>query len=412
MTTTDDLKLVASIQVGPSATYAVVSVRASSSMTSPSNQTRSSYEEIRWDLECLAEIASPTSITQLNQTIKSDLAKIGQVVTLTELGTARVMPAQGVGGSLHGYPRVELTDIPDKSFGQFQAFNLTAITRVPIADGSGIVEHTTETETITNTDGTIETSVRGEIRLANGDDASAWINTNIFTPVRSAADAAGNGVITRVSITDDTSMAKYAYTVKPGVSGSPGVTQANVDDRTVADVTGRRVRTISGSATGTGASTFATAQRVAEDSNLKLLREDGPSLPSIPDGRVNFSYQYVAGVTNAAFPGIFITRFNETIDEAGGGAQINTASFFSQGPTLRTGVIAPTVYTQRTEIEFIGPFANHGLTPQLATDNISGRPRQSRKAQGELKTVVMSWAYIFPAPLASYPNPRTINGLI
>jgi hypothetical protein len=412
MTITSDLQTVSKIKVGTSATYAVVAIRTTTSIIQPVNQTRASYQELRWDLECLAEIAAPTSIAALNETLAAELAKVGQAVTLTEHSTDRIMPAQGLGGSLTGYPQTAITDIPDKSFAQFQAFTLTAITRIPIADGSGIIEHTTETETITNRDGTIETSVRGEIRLEDGTDASAWVTTNILAPVRAGADAAGNGVVSRISVTDDTAHAKYSYGIKAGAVGSAGVTEASVEDRTVKEISGRRVRTISGYAKGTGASTFATSQRIAESGNLKLLREDGPSTPSIPDGRVNFNYQYVAGITDAGFPGIFITAFTETISKSGGGQSIDTASYFAGNPSLRRGVSLPYVYTQSTVIEFIGgSFDSHGLGPLLATDNMTGEPRERRSASGSLKTVAMDWTYVFDSPLDPKPNPRVINGL-
>lgn len=411
MTITGDLKLVSKVKVGTSTEYAVTTVSTSSRVIGAANQTRESYEEIRWDLECLADASSPIDITAFNETLRSELVKIGQAVTLTELGTSRILPAQGIGGSLTGYPRVEISDIPDKSYGQYQAFNLTAITQVPIVDLDGIVEHTTETETVTNTDGTIETSVRGEIRLGDGVDASAWVNTNILAPTRAAADIAGNAVQSRVTVTDDVSHAKYSYSVKPSATGTPGVTDASVEDRTVKDVTGRRIRTISGFATGPNATVYATTQRVAEAANLKLLREDGPSLPSIPDGRVNFNYQYVAGVVSGAFPGIFITRFKETIRQVGGGNQINTSSFFTQDPALRLGIKLPVQYTQTSEIEFIGSFPSHGLSPLLAEDNISGLPRERRSGDGSLKTVSIEWNYIFDAPIDPFPTPTIINGL-
>lgn len=411
MTTTSDLKLVSKIKVGTSAEYAVVSIRSSSKMVAAANQTRHSYQELRWDLECLAEIGSPTSITGLNETLKAELAKIGELVTLTEVGASRTLPAQGVGGSLTGFPTVEIVDIPAKSFAQYQAFTLTAMTRIPIVDGDGIVEHTTENETTTLSDGKVETSVRGEVRLADDQDAAAWVNTTLIGPARVTATAAGNALQSRVTVTDDSSHAKYSYSTKPGVSGEAGIIQASVEDRTVKDISGRRVRTVSGSATGVNAATFATAQRVAPAANLKIIREDGPSLPNVPDGRVSFNYQYVAGITVAVFPGIFVTRFKETIAQSGGGLQINASSYFGTDPTLRTGLKAPVVYNQRSEIEFIGDFDDHGIDPLLSTDNLIGEPRETRTASGSLKTVTKDYTYLFPTAIDPFPTPRSVDGL-
>ncbi|MGV6813833.1 MAG: hypothetical protein ACWA5W_02350 [Phycisphaerales bacterium] len=411
MTITSDLQTVSKVKVGSSATYAVIAIHASTSIIQPANQTRASYTEIRWELECLAEIAAPTSIATLNDTLAAELAKVGEAVTLTEHSTDRIMPAQGLNGSLTGYPQTTITDIPNKSFAQFQAFTLSAITRIPIADANGLIEHTTETETITNNDGSIETSVRGQVRLVDGTDASAWVTTNIISPVRTAADAAGNGVVSRISVTDDTAHAAYSYSVKPGAVGSASVTEANVEDRTVKDISGRRVRTISGYAKGSGAAAFAASQRIAEGANLKIIREDGPSLPAVPDGRVNFNYQYVAGVTDAAFPGIFITAFKETISKSGGGRSIDASSYFTGDPSLRLGLNLPVIYTQSTQIEFIGPIGSHGLGPILSTNNISGEPRERRSSDGQINTVAMDWRYVFDSPLNPMPSPRSINGL-
>lgn len=410
MTITTDLKAISKVKVGTSADYAVVRISINTKRVGPETQTRESYEEIKWDLECLAEITLPTSITALNETLRSELAKIGLAVTLTELGTSRNLPASGAGGSMIGYPRTEITDIPDRSFAQFQAFSFSAISRIPFVDGEGIIEHTTQTDTSTSSTGIVETSVSGKLRMEQGNDATTYINTNIIGPARTAAETLGKGLLSRISVTDDTTAASYSYTVKSSETGVDGVTEANVEDRTTKDITGRRVRTISGYAKGANASTFATSQRVAEAANLKLLREDGPSLPSVPDGRVNFSYQYVAGVIDAAYPFVFTTRFTEQLNGGGGGSEILPSIWFGANPALRLGRKLPFTYTQSTEIEFIGDFANVTLNPVLAADNIIGTPRISKRSDGKLNTLRYEWTYIYSTTVA-LPDPRTVIGV-
>lgn len=408
---TDLLKPISKLTVGGSEEYPVTAIRVSTKRVGPATQTSASYEEIKWDLECLAEINNPTSITQLNETLRNDLVKIGDVVVLTELGTSRSLPASGAGGSMVGYPIVEISDIPNKSFAQYQAFNLSAITRIPFVDVDGIIEHTTETETSITANGDIETSVRGTIRMEQGNAADAWVTTNILTVARASADAAGNTFTQRIKVTDDTSVADYSYTIKPGSVATAGVYEASVDDRTVSDLSGRRVRTISGYATGPNASVFATSQRAGEQANLKIIREDGPSLPSVPDGRVNFSYQYVAGVTDGQFPNVFITRFQESLDQSGGGNEINSSAFLTEDPSVRLGRKLPVSYAQSTEIEFIGSFSAVNLTPLLESDNIVGKPRIRKRSDGKLKTISMSWVYLFPDVIDAVPDPRTVIGL-
>lgn len=411
MTRTALLTPISKIKVGSSDEYPVTKVTTTHRMVGLDDTNTDSYEEITWQLECGAEVSAPTSITALNETLRSALAKRGELVTLTELGTARTLPASGAGGSMIGYPRVEITGIPEGSFGEHQMFTMRATTRIPIVDGNDIWEHSQTTETTTNIDGTQVTTVTGTLRMDQGNTASSYVQTNIIGPARTAAGLSGDGVVSKIKTGNDAAQCEYSYTITPSTTSTADVTQASVEDRTAKDATGRWVRTISGYAMGAGASTFASAQQVAESSNLKLIRTEGPSSPAVPDGRVNFNYQYASGVTHTDFPGIFITRMDETVDQSGGGREILASSYLQGDPELRLGTQLPVAVTESISIEFIGSFTGINPPVLLDEDNMVGTPRISKKSSGVFNTWSRSINYLYDTEPDPLPDPRSIDGI-
>jgi hypothetical protein len=411
MTLTSDLIPYSKVKVGTSAEYPVTQIRGTSKVIGLEDTDTNSYEEITWELECLAEIAEPTSITQLNQTLRSELAKRGLAVILTERGTARQLPASGAGGSMVSYPRVEIVDIPEKSRAQYQCFNLRATTRIPLADGNGIYEQSTTTEITTNTDGTAVTSVSGSLKMDQGNDAADYVQTNIITPARNAASTSGDGVVSRIKTGNNTAECEYSYTVSPSTTGQQDVTEASVEDRTVKDSSGRWIRTISGYAEGGNATAFANSQLVAQTTNLKLLSKDGPSTPSLPSGRVSFNYQYVSGVTHVDFPNIFITRLDESISQGGGGRDLIASSYLQSDPALHLGLKLPYNLTESLSIEFIGSFADVDPSTHLDSEFQVGGARISKASRGLFNTYSRTINYLYATEPDPLPDPRQLGEL-
>ena len=410
MSYTSILNQFSKIKVGTSDEYPVTRIRTAHKIEGIDDSNEASYEEITWDLDCGAEISQPTHITQLNENLRSQLAKRGDAVILTELGAARTLPASGADGSMIGYPRVEITGVPEGSFGQYQMFTMKATTRIPIKDAEGIWEHTQSTETTTGIDGNVTTNVAGSLRMDQGHAASTYVQNNIIDPIRSAANTAGYGVVSKIKVGNDPAQVEYNYTISPSATGQAGVADASVEDRTAKDETGRWIRTISGYSTGANATSFATSQRVSESNNLKLLRDE-VSNPAIPDGRVSFNYQYVSGVAHAAFPGLFITRLEESIDQSGGGREILASAYLQNDPALRLGVKQPIICSESISIEFIGSFENIDPSQLLDADNQHGNPRISKSSSGILNKWRRSITYIYDTAPDPLPDPRTLDGI-
>ena len=412
MTLSQDLLPISKIKVGDSDEYPVTQIRTASKLVGLDDSNTDSYEEISWELECMAEISEPTSIRQLNETLRAELAKRGETVTLTELGSASVLPASGAGGSMIGYPQVEITGIPAKSHAQYQYFNMRAVSRVPIDQGNGVYEHSVSTETTTSTDGTQSTSVSGSLKMVQGNDAAGWVMTNIITPARDAASTSGDGVVSKIKVGNDPAQCDYSYTVTPSATGQQDVTVASIEDRTAKDVSGRWVRTISGYAEGSNATSFANAQLVAQSANLVLLRKDGPSLPSLPSGRVNFSYQYASGVTHDDFPGIFITRLEENIVSSGEGRELLASAYFQNDPALHRGRKIPVSMSESLTLEFLGSFS--GLDPDVLLDpeHQVGGVRITKGVRGAFKTFTRTINYLYDTEPDPIPTPRQLEGLV
>lgn len=416
MTLLADLNAIGNVTVGASPAYPVVSARCTTRRVGADGQNVEAYREEEWELTCHAFAATPGDIGTVEETIRTDLVRRGQVVTFTDKGVARTMPAGGaVGGSLVGYPIVQLADDPTKSFGTIVTFTIRATTRIPNA-AVDLVEHDYERTEATDEDGLVSITQRGSVRTKNGVAARAHAQTAFVTPEETAAGVAGQDFLVRWTETADTTLVRYEFTRRDqdDNGGTPGVTEAQVTDRTVKQLDGRRVRTVSGYAIGASADTFADAQKPATDPSNILVREERTPA-TVPDGRVNFSYEVLTGVTDLQFPGLVIFRFNETIEEVSGGKGVLAQSYFLSTPSLRRGRQQPHVYRQVTEVEFIGAWpiswTGTGVEPQMATDNLLTDPRYfKRGGSNGLRQVRLVAEFIFQSA-QSVPNPREIEGL-
>lgn len=413
------LNAISKITVGDSAEYGVVSSKATTRIVSPDGQTRQSYREIVWDIECLTTIADAATVSASKAAIADDVARVGETVTLHEYGQSRVLAAAGAGGTLPGYPMTEFTEIPSRCYGASIGFTLRVTTRIGIADGSDIVEHTSSAETTVDTDGATSTRVQGKIRMAPGENAVNYINTNILAPVRTQADADGDVVLSRVGNEEnaDAASAYYSYTVSPQGTNGPdatGVTRGSVEDKITKDKSGRRTRIITGYAVGPNAVTYASSQRVTPTSSLVLIREEGPTTPSIPDGRVSFRYEYAFGYSSPSYPGITILRLDGSVNDPGsGGRRIVPAQYHDGNPVLRLGLNREYRYGESILLEFIGEFADAiaAIGHQFDDDNMDGEPSVRMSASGLIKTITVSWSFVYDDAVAPLPHPQTINGV-
>jgi hypothetical protein len=388
------------IQVGASAAYPVLSVQEDYRRVGPEDQARESYEEVTWALRCLTKIEEPTDIRTLIETLRTTLARRGVNVVLTERGTATTLTAAN---SLPGFPMVEHTATPEISYGGWQSFDLRVTDRRPLPDGSNIVEHTYTIRTTTTALGGIETRRSGRVRLANGQNAAAWVSTNVFADVATAAAAAGLAFVRSTEVNADAAVCVYEYTTSP-ITDSGGIanlTAASRDDRTSQEAQGNGLRVISGYAAGSGALAWANDQKLDPiPLGTVLVKQEGPTPASVPDGRRNFRYEYAVGTTLAGFSGIYILSLEEEITGPFGGRAINPSEYLSSAPRLRRGEERAYVYRQSSTIRFLGgTLASHGLTPLFSVDNQSGPDVFSqRRYEGPIRVVSIQREFVFTSP--------------
>lgn len=406
---TTKLLNISKIKIGTSAEYPVLRVQQDHRRVGPADQARESYEEITWTLSCLAKASGPTTIRAFNDTLRSTLARRGVDVVLTERGQSTSLLAAG---SLPGYPETQWLATPDIAFGEWQSFDLRVTDRRPIADEDDVVEHTYTITTTTDKDGGVETRRAGEVRLANGENAAAWVASEVLAPA--ASDAASNDLAftKRVEVNSDAAWCRYEYTTAPDTSsgGITGLSQASVEDRTSRDTAGNGRRVISGYATGANATTWAESQLLSPVPNgTVLVGREGPTPPSVPDGRVSFRYEYAVGVQHTDFPGIYVLGLEETLTgPITGGHSIVAAEYMGADPTLRRTEKRAYLYRQSSTIRFLGSTHNsHNLTALLSEDNLTGPPLITKRSEGPIRIVSVEREYAFATP-ATLPNPRSL----
>lgn len=414
----DDLITIGFVQVGvggdASAQYPIASIACTESTTGPEGDDRTSYIRRRWTIRAWAQAANLNARQTLRQTLESTLARRGKLVTVQLGSGARTLPAPGAGGSLLGYPAVEISDVVEDTFGTVLGFTLTAETMIPVVDGSGIVEHTFETEESIDSRGLTTLTVSGTIRLAPGEDAKAWAITNVLDPAESAAGTANRGFQRRTRVGLDASVCEYSYSSSDTGAGTNGVSKADVSDVTTRDSVGRRTRTISGSAEGSAATTFAASLEPVPGAT-ELLTQKRISQPSTPDGRVTFSYELLSGVQpGGRFGTLVVFSHDESIDDTSEGRPIQVTPFLGADPVLSRGLQAPFVYEQSSSIEFTGGDFGDGesaLTGLMDDDNLARRPRvRTQISRHGVRRLTITRRYIY-ATAQTVPEPRELPAL-
>lgn len=361
-------------------------------------------------IDSVTEASSETT-NAVNERLQTQLARRGARVRVNEMnGTARVFGAGSAsGGALAGYPRVTVEMIPDNSVPPFQFFRVSVEALIPIA--ANLPAHTFTRDEETDETGQLTIRQRGSVRVANGESPKIWLVANVIAPAIADANSQGRKVRHVIKLLADPTLAEYEYTnLPPGLvpPGDPNIDEAEVRDVTVEERAGRRVRTVSGFATGVGATAFATNQNPASPSVL-LLRKS-VSEPSVPQGRVDFTYEALDGYTSGAFPGVVIFDFAQDITEAGGGRDAITTIYADAEPEIELGGVTPQVVRESTSIVFRGAFEDVEIAPRLNADNIVGRPGVSMSSRAGVKTLRVDRAYLFKTPV-ELPTPLEVSAL-
>lgn len=405
-----------SFTVGPSATYPVLSFTEREERITPDNQTVEAELISTWTIESLAVAASEAALQTLQATLRDELARIGQTVTVTILaGTPRTLAAPGTGGSSGaqvGWPRCALDITPESSFGVIQRFRLTVESRSNIAAALPVHDWT-RTES-TGPEGEVTITQRGSVRVAVGSVAREWAQTNVVTPARDDAATDGLGFAVRWTLSPDASRAEYEFTAAPlppdtwGAGAPAGVTIGQVEDRTREAREGRIERSISGFAEGPGATAFAESYRPPASGAQGLLVRAELSAPAEPSGRVTFSYETLVGVTDPNFAGLEIFGFSETISETPGGRKIQAALYDNAEARLYRGVNEPWRYTQETSMLFRGDWSAASITPRMDAENLVGSPRIRRADNAGVRSISVVHEFEYPNAQAM-PAPYVVE---
>ncbi|MCL4221049.1 MAG: hypothetical protein KJZ65_06740 [Phycisphaerales bacterium] len=414
----DTLNAIGNVVVGAggsaSAAYPVLRAKRTTRVVGPEDQSAASYREETWDLRCMAFAANAAAITTLNETLRTTLCQRGAIVTLTEQGTARTLPAAGgSGGSLPGYPSIELVDDENASFGQVQVFGLRATTRVPAATGGSgnLVEHSYERTEEMDSLGLTTIRQSGTVRTINTVTARTWAQTNIIDAEETAAASANQTFSIRWTSNADTALARYEFTRAPTGVLVSGVSEYQVEDNTERTVEGRVVRTIRGRARGTDAVTFAEGLEPSLASN-EILTRASVSEPSEPDGWVSFAYDTLIGALDANFSGIVIVSFRQSITDVGGARDMEVSRFYDAAPLLMYGVQKEWRYIERTVMEFIGTWIGVlTIDPTMDTDYLVQQAEPVvYDAGGGIRRIEVTREYAFPTQQTA-PAPYEIPGL-
>lgn len=416
MTIISDLIPVSSLKVGdPGTAYACTRFEREVEVTGPEHSSAAAYRRERWTAVCHAQAASVDAVAALWETIRGHFVRRGERVTLTTWTGSRTLPETGTPSgveerSVEGYPTVSIAEIADRSFGTWLTFTVRAETLVPLVGVGDVVEHDYTVQESEGETGLITVSQRGRVRMKNGTSARAWVDENVIDDARAAAEAEDHAFSVRYTQGLDPAVIDYEYTdADRTTAGGGGLSDARVEDRTSQSVEGRIVRTVSGYAQGPGAATYAASQEPEPSPTLLQIRRD-VSQPSVPEGRVNFTYEFLTGVEHVSFPGIIIFNYQETIEQVSGGRSAQVQEFYDAVPEIRLGTQAAYVYGQQTAIEFTGDWADHGITCAFDTAYLAREPsiRKSGGQQG-LRRVAMTFVIVSPEAVDPLPDPRQIE---
>ena len=422
MTLYAKLSTIGSFTVGASAIYPVRSFAETSKVIADDAATGAPVRRVTWRIDSIGMAASRQTVGDLIDEIRNDLCRNGSAVTVTEFGgTPRVLGPGGAttaGATTAGGPKIDVDVKPGpETVGEWQMFSATIVGDVPepqgLVDGFNLVEHSYSTNTSTNENGSITTAQRGTVRVRNDQDAKAYIDSQILAPASAAA--AGRKFVSRVEQPgQDAAKATYEYTDSERGSQSYGgpedVIEARIDVRVAQLVEGSITTTTSGFAVGPDASLFAANRQPVPAAN-EVLKSSEVSSPSVPEGRVDYKYTVVTGVTDARFPGIVIYKLNETVRITSGARSVVVATYDLTTPTLYLGAQEPFVYEQNTSIEFTGPWDEQlvwTITPLMDENHLaSGQLRQRSASAPGLRSLSASMTFIYATDQAD-PEPREL----
>ncbi|MEN0021396.1 MAG: hypothetical protein AAF747_10995, partial [Planctomycetota bacterium] len=318
MTSIADLKTVAKVAIG-SAEYAVTSFAERVEAMSPEQGLAATRKMTTWTMRCVDDGTLKSS----RESAIDDLVSVGQAVTYTEQGGSRTLSTRP------GYPKVSLASQPRETVEGWLEFDLTVVAEVLAeADDDGLIEHDYTAETAVDWKGNTTITQTGSVTIEDGiTTAAQWIETFIVQPARDLPANLGRRFDTRVRVGLDPLRASYTLTVSdPNASIGAGILNAQVRDVSSRSARGEISRVVSGSAEGSNAATYASSQKITPAANL-ILTDERVSNPSVPDGRVEFEYRYVQGVSDAISPDVFIFSFSETIRTREGIPELGATQF-------------------------------------------------------------------------------------
>lgn len=423
MTISEDLIAVASLKVGSAGTaYPCTRFMRTVTVIGPEQSSAVTYRHEKWTATCHHVAANLAGVASAWETVRSDFGKRGQRVTHATWTTGlRVLPETGTPTgaeerSIAGYPTVDIAEVADETYATWMTFIVEAESMIPVLDQNGVAEHDYTIVETENDQGLISTTQRGTVRLVNGSSAREWVDTEVIDIARAAAGTAGHAFSIRYTQGLDEAAIGYEFTASDRTGGGGiGVSEERIEDRTARTGQGRVVRTVSGYAQGPNGPTIsayvATLEPASSATVIRIRRD--VSQPSVPENRVSFAFELLTGVQDARFPGIVIYSYTEAIEEAGGDREAMVQTFFDAAPSLRMGVRQPFVYTQTSTIEFIGGWADHGITSAFDIGLYARGPRQSRSGgQFGLRRVSMSFAFVSPTLITPLPAPLEINAFL
>ncbi len=405
------------VAVGSSDEYGVVAMRATVEPQGPEGQNAIARDVVSLSLDCVALAATRADVPTLKSTIESQLNRRGEAVTVSVFGGA--VWSLGAGGSAGGpelgSPACKITWDQQGSYGARLAFTLdvTAVVRRAGSDDGGyeVVSHARRTRTGVGAGGGVTTQVSGEVELANGESAKAYIEAQVLTPAKTAATSAGLAFTSEIDQpTDDASKASYTYTSAPPGSGEfefPGFEAVGQSTSTVQPGDGgARTLVVQGYATGPQATSYAESKEPSETN--QVLVETEISNPSEPEGRVNFRYKARLGTAGlTGFGASVLYSFTESIDMRPGGDPLIAVAYPSADPILYRGERGGWLVTQTTEIEFTGSWADAlaGASGLLDDDNLVVAPRPRRSTRNGLRRLAITREYLY-ATEPTLPDPR------
>jgi hypothetical protein len=419
---------IGSFTVGGSAAMPVVKIAERHEHESPEQANGAKLLRTTWTIDSYAIAATAQDLGALKQTIIDRLTKRGEAVVLIERADAgtpdpgtRTLAAGGsTGGPLLGYPRCSVELLPDDSYGIKLAFRCTIESVAPATGLTDPIWH--EFETATDTDRSESVTIRrsGRVRVANGSSAETWVRTNIIDPARADADTDGRRFTDRVTVGLDAAECTYEYTdQEPGPNGftGGGIEDASVTVRERRQRNGSSTETTSGYAIGSSATTYAENQRPSVNA-FRVIVNDQIGAPSIPEGRVDFSYEVRIGKT---VPGLFsdavVFEYSHSIAKGGGGRRIQSAPRITGIPRLWLGRNEPVAARETMTVVFlpqtaIDIFGEVGMSPSLDEDYLDGNPDMSvSRDQNGFFTASIGYRYLYDADTV-LPSPRTIAGAL